>query len=301
MNPKISIIIPFFGKADEKLLTRCLSSIHSQNIDRQVYEIIIADDNGQGVYAARNNGIIQAKGNYIFFVDADDYLFPGTLDKCLSVLDKKQPDMLSFRFRHTNENETSEPENQSCKEIYYPSGADYMFHNNYFGTVWRYFIRRELILNNNLSFCLRTHHQDEIFCAEAYFTAGPIIDLSLTVYAYCKQKNSLVHHRGASQRQERISDFRHILTALQVFLKNHPEATELQVKALNRRIHFLTIDFLCQLLRNHCSFSQFRQQVRDLAENNLLPLPANKYNIKYMLAQPVVNLLVFPFYSLNRI
>lgn len=300
MNPVLSIIIPFFGKANKRLLERCISSISNQNIDKEVYEIIIADDNGQGVYAARNNGIVQAQGDYIFFVDADDYLFPNTLSQCLHIAQEKKPDMLSFGFRHVSEDEFFDIGNQSCQETYYPSGADYMSHHNYFGTVWRYFIRKDLILKNKLSFCLRNHHQDEIFCAEAYFVAGPVIDLSLTVYAYSKQKNSLVHHRGIQQRQERISDFRHILTALQAFLKAHPEATELQKYALSRRIHFLTIDFLSQLFRNRCSISQFKSHVQNLAKNGLLPLPVNKYNIKYTLASPIVNILTFPLYF-NRI
>lgn len=296
MNLLLSIIIPFFGKADKTLLDRCINSIHSQSIDRKVYEIIIANDDGQGVYAARNSGIAQSQGEYIFFVDADDYLFPNTLHQCLSVIQKKKPDMLSFGFRHVAENELVKINSQTHQETFYTSGADYMFSNNYFGTVWRYIIRRDLILKSKLSFCLRTHHQDEIFCAEAYFMAGSVIDLSLTVYAYSKQKNSLVHHRGTQQRQERVSDFRNILTVLQSFLNAHPEATDLQKQALMRRIHFLTIDFLSQLLRNRCNVLLFKQHIENLAVNRLLPLPAKRYNMKYMLARPIINLLTYPFY-----
>lgn len=301
MNPQLSIIIPFFGNADSKLLERCLASINSQDIGKEAYEIIIADDQGQGVYAARNNGVEQAQGDYILFVDADDYLFPDTLHRCLAVIREKKPDMLSFGFRHVTGEGLAKIEGQSCQERYYASGADYMSQHNYFGTIWRFFIRKEVILKNGLSFCLRTHHQDEIFCAEAYFVAGPVIDLSLTVYAYSKQKNSLVHHRGMRQRQERIADFRHILTALQAFLKAHPEATELQKRALNRRIHFLTIDFLIQLFRNRCGISGFKSHIRSLAKDGLLPLPSKKYNWKYALASTVINLLTYPFTYHNRI
>lgn len=300
MNVKLSIIIPFFGKADKALLDRCIHSIDNQNLESGVYEIIVADDNGQGVYAARNKGIQQAQGDYILFVDADDYLFPNTLKRCISVLQGKQPDMLSFGFQHVENKESPNIDNSYYQEISYPSGAEFMFHHNYFGTVWRYFIRKDLVLREKLFFHLRTHHQDEIFCAEAYFLAGSIIDLSLTVYAYCKQSNSLVHHCGASQRQERITDFRHILTALQIFLKEHPDATGLQKQALNRRIHFLTIDFLLQLIRNRCSITQFRHEIQSLAKDELLPVPAKGYNKKYTLACPVVNLLTYPFYSKRR-
>lgn len=95
--PKISIIIPFYNA--EKYLSQCMESILVQTISS--YEVIFVDDgstdNGlliceqyasqdgrivvihqenQGVSAARNRGIAAAAGDYIGFVDADDYIRP---------------------------------------------------------------------------------------------------------------------------------------------------------------------------------------------------------------------------------
>ena len=101
MNPILSIIIPFYGTADKTLLERCLNSIRTQNISQEKYELIIADSNGKdlGAGAARNNGIRQANGEYLLFVDADDYLFPNSLLHCLTFLEKEHPDILSFKFQ----------------------------------------------------------------------------------------------------------------------------------------------------------------------------------------------------------
>src|SRR5690625_1048731 len=91
----VSIIIPVYNK--EEYLEDCLESVINQSYEK--IEIIIINDgstdgsesiikkwknkdnrikymsqNNQGVAIARNNGIKVSKGDYIYFIDADDYL-----------------------------------------------------------------------------------------------------------------------------------------------------------------------------------------------------------------------------------
>ena len=94
---KISIIVPVYN-TKEKYLKKCLDSLISQTIQPQI-EIIIVDDgskkdiaelcdayaqkyeyikvihqNNQGLAMSRNNGMKQAKGEWIMFVDSDDWV-----------------------------------------------------------------------------------------------------------------------------------------------------------------------------------------------------------------------------------
>lgn len=103
LSPKISVIVPVYNA--EKFLDRCLKSITSQSYEN--IEIIVIDDGSndnsaqicdefslleprakvlhevnKGVSAARNLGLATAKGDYIYFADADDFLLPN----CLSIL-----------------------------------------------------------------------------------------------------------------------------------------------------------------------------------------------------------------------
>ena len=86
MEPLASIIIPFYGKADPALLDRCLASLRRQEAEEgKDYEIIVADTPLRSTGDARNRGIGRARGQYLFFVDADDLLLPGSLRPVLDV------------------------------------------------------------------------------------------------------------------------------------------------------------------------------------------------------------------------
>ena len=115
---KYSIIIPVYNV--EKYLEKCINSVLSQNIED--YEVILIDDgstdkspeicdlyakgnpkiscrhkeNG-GLSDARNCGIEQANGDYLLFVDSDDYLEENCLKEIAGYLDH-QPDVLITRF-----------------------------------------------------------------------------------------------------------------------------------------------------------------------------------------------------------
>lgn len=113
---KVSIIIPCYN-VEHKLMQRCLSSITNQTYTD--YEVIIVDDgselayrevlngienqykklkiyhqNNKGVSAARNNGVKYAQGEYIVFVDADDYLVPDYLSEAISIAEDNNADLV---------------------------------------------------------------------------------------------------------------------------------------------------------------------------------------------------------------
>lgn len=106
MDITVSIVIPVYNSAD--LLSRCLDSIFSQtytgkrevilvddgstdhSIDlikaRPENEIVLVSQNNQGPAAARNRGIVLAKGKYIALIDSDDYWEPQFLYTTISFM-----------------------------------------------------------------------------------------------------------------------------------------------------------------------------------------------------------------------
>lgn len=114
---KISLIIPMFNI--EKDIEKCINSILNQ--DYSNYEIIVVNDgstdnsenivkniknkkvllinkqNG-GLSSARNEGVKYATGDYIWFVDGDDYIEQNALKKINNVLTEEKYDIISFKY-----------------------------------------------------------------------------------------------------------------------------------------------------------------------------------------------------------
>jgi glycosyltransferase involved in cell wall biosynthesis len=121
----LSIIVPMYKVVD--YVTRCIESLENQDIDKSDYEIICINDgspdnckevveelqrkftnivlinqDNQGVSMARNNGIALAKGKYILPIDPDDYLLPHTLGKLVARAENQALDVLYLGFEIFN-------------------------------------------------------------------------------------------------------------------------------------------------------------------------------------------------------
>lgn len=126
MNPKISVIIPVYGV--EKYLDRCVSSVVNQSY--KDIEIILVDDgspdncpkicdewasrdarirtvhreNG-GLSCARNTGLSVATGDYVTFVDSDDWIVSDTYEYCVSLFNRVADlDVVQFDLVHVYHN-----------------------------------------------------------------------------------------------------------------------------------------------------------------------------------------------------
>ncbi len=116
-EPMASFIIPVYNC--QKYLEACLSSVQMQTCPD--YEVIIVDDGSEdesasicwryvgkdnrfhyftqtnkGSSSARNMGLARAKGKYVFFLDADDWIKPDLLVEAISQMEQKQLEMLYF-------------------------------------------------------------------------------------------------------------------------------------------------------------------------------------------------------------
>ena len=120
---KISIIIPVYNV--EQYIKNCLESVINQTYDN--WEIILIDDGStdnskaiyeniaikndkikifkqtnKGVSAARNLGIEKAQGDYIVFLDADDWIEKKFLERMLEVIENEDADIVQCNFYYAN-------------------------------------------------------------------------------------------------------------------------------------------------------------------------------------------------------
>ena len=284
----LSIIIPFYGNADKQLLNRCIKSIEEQGLSADSYEVIVTNDEGRGLGGARNIGVSQAQGDYLLFIDADDYLFSGGLLSLIDLIQSQDPDILSFGYQMVSGDTILTPTSIDDSFAVYSLGADYMLRHNFLGTAWRHLFRREWILQHRLLFSESSYHEDEAFVAKAYCLADTTVITNKVVYAYSQYPHSILHRIEKEQRIKRLDDFAKLLLDLKQF--DGLGLNELQHHALQRRLHFLTIDYLFQMWRNRCHLNEIRMRISHLKVNKLLPLPHTNYSFKYWLTKTIINL-----------
>lgn len=220
---KVSVIIPIYGV--EKYISDCLNSVMKQsytndiecilindctkdqsieiaknlienydgNIDFKIYEHSV---NG-GLSAARNTGILEAKGDYLYFLDSDDYITPD----CIKVLAETAQKFPKAQIVQAGAEATTKGFEylslKSTKLKEYTEDKRYikreMLMAHYPPTAWNKLIKRDWLLKHNLFFKEDLLHEDDYW---NFFAAKHV-----TAYAICKQDTYLYNIRPGSITQ----------------------------------------------------------------------------------------------------
>lgn len=205
---KLSLIIPVYNV--ELFIGQCLNSICSQCKDEDLFEIIVVNDGtpdnsmkivkqyadnrkiriieqeNQGLSVARNVGLDSAKGDYIWFVDSDDWL----TEEAISYIVKSIVSHIDVDVFATVLNMYYEISGKTVIE-YKPNfnvrnGRDYMFrnHNANRGACQRYILKKSFLDRYDLKFIPGIYHEDGEFCNRMLYLAKSLIILEQPVYNY---------------------------------------------------------------------------------------------------------------------
>ncbi len=215
---KVSIIIPVYN--GHKVIGRCLDSILSQ--DYKDLEIIAVDDGSKddsyeilkeyeakdervkaihkengGVSSTRNRGIEEATGEYIRFVDVDDWLPFDSTKLLVRAMEEDGTDMaIGDFYRVVDENVARKGSIKESGKIDRSVYAEHMLHTPadfYYGVLWNKLYRRDIIerekirMDNSISFC-----EDMIFNLEYLLHVKEVSVVKSPVYYYVHTEGSLV-------------------------------------------------------------------------------------------------------------
>lgn len=218
----ISFIVPIYNT--EEYLSECIESILRKNINK---EIILIDDGSKdnslkvalgyshkydfitvihsqnkGQSSARNKGINIAQGEYIFFVDSDDYLLEIDLNSVYLTALENNIDIIKFQAQQTLEY-------LNDNKIYYlPKASPLAEHNkaallngyeclSLMVDVWTpaicwTMIKKSVLSNNNLFFQENLKAEDQLFYIQL-LTCEPnlrVLEIGNIIYNYRLRKNS---------------------------------------------------------------------------------------------------------------
>ena len=203
---KLSIIIPMYNV--ELYIAKCLLSCLNQDVSSSEYEIVVVNDgspdnslqiaehivstidnvtvvsqpNG-GLSVARNTGLMHAKGEFVWFVDSDDWIEENCLGGILERLDKTQPDFLQLQYRLSYDDE-SKNKNVYCTIDGIVSGVQQINNGGVPIPAQFAIYRREFLLNKHLEFYPGIFHEDCEFKPRVLFFAERCAAYDKVVYNY---------------------------------------------------------------------------------------------------------------------
>ena len=217
-NYIISIVIPMFKV--EKYIVKCLNSILNQV--KGGIEIVLVDDgspdkcgmiadeyaiqynfiksyhkvNG-GLSDARNYGIKKSTGDYIWFVDSDDYIEAEGVDKLLNVLKDSSPDVLIIQSKKDNGIIITDERHYTIKPGIYDS-REYMEQINTHPEAVIFcaqyaIVQRSFLINNNLYFYPNILHEDELWTPQVLINAHSIIYSGINIYHHVMREGSIMN------------------------------------------------------------------------------------------------------------
>lgn len=222
MNPVLTVIIPVYNA--EKWLPRCIDSIVAQSFTDM--EIVLIDDgstdsslnicrqyaakddrirvisqSNQGVSIARNKGMECANGQYVTFVDADDYIEPDAFAAAINYVIENNLDVVAYGmfFDYFKNDKLARSETRSIKEDMVAEKQElgtyfyYLYDNNYLSSACNKIYRNSLIVDNKLTYDTNmAHYEDLAFVLDILYKSNRFGALKRPLYHYC-QDLSLYH------------------------------------------------------------------------------------------------------------
>lgn len=319
----ISIIIPIYNK--EAVIRRTIDSVLAQNLDKEEFELILIDDGStddsllvckafkethqdiiievihkenEGVAKARNTGLSIAKGNYVYFMDADDYLMPNGLNYLTSHFLSNELDILVFSSTTIpNFNPQDIPIGSTTGSVIYEgSGCKYLKEHWLF-SVCMQIIKKSFIVSNQLQFQDLKIAEDILFNLHAWSKDPKVRITSCNIYRYINysNKNQLTKNRDSEFLKKSIESYKKLfeeIAFLNCFFKQEYDSNNMEniFKSLLR-------PFMSRILSSNISTKEFNNIMERLECLQLLPLkkPVNKVTKVFILIKN--SYLFLPIYQ----
>ena len=210
----ISLIIPVYNV--EFFLEKCLNSIFSQEIDELLYEVIIVNDGStdkslsicekfqseysnvilinqenKGLSGARNSGMSVASGEYVWFIDSDDWITDKSIQSIISVVESKNPDVIALGSGdYINNENILRYDLNICRENNY-STIEYLKWSNFEVGIVIYVIKRDFLISHNFSFYEGIYHEDNEFTYRLIYEINSIEYISDIIYVVNLREGSI--------------------------------------------------------------------------------------------------------------
>jgi glycosyltransferase involved in cell wall biosynthesis len=315
---KISIVIVAYNV--EKYIEKCVLSCVAQNLEKHKFEIVIVNDGStdgtqdilerlqieykslvvihqtnQGVGEARNIGLQVCTGDYVWFVDGDDYIETNCLASIYNQIAEDDLDALVVDYKAVDHDEVVLNTKFHPKlNSHIQSGSAYYkeyYVDSYF---WLFVFKKKLFVNNNLRFLKRFKMQDSELLPKVLQVTQRLGYKNSFCYYYVQHPKSSTNSQSGSERYFYFESIIAVRESFRSYLKDIRAIDEDLSKGLQKKLE--TID---KVVFNHLLYFKYESNglnkiLHLLKSNDLYPISYQPKGLKKILK---IGLNTFPYFT----
>lgn len=271
---KLTIVLTVYNK--EPYLHRIFDSVlNQQNVRIDDYEVLAVNDgstdgsskileeyelrdkrvrvltqHNQGLSMARNNGVQEAKGDYVWFVDADDVISSKAVFSICGAM-TSQPDAIPIYAQTEGDDRIRNCVPQTAK-----AGIDILLSGRWQACGVFNVFRRDFLLENNLSFVPGIYHEDAEFTPRMLYSAKKVVVVPEILYIVIHEPNSITQ----VPRPKRAYDCLIVAQRLKQFIDSQENTDPAVVRTFNNYISNVINDALKVIVQNSSEDQQLFNQ-----------------------------------------
>lgn len=309
----LSIIIPVYNV--ERYIDKCLSSIYCEESEGLPFEVIVVNDETpdnsmaiveeytkkynnlyvlhqknqrQGV--ARNTGLGVARGEYVWFVDSDDWIKPSSIKTLICrIAQHKEIDVFVVPAIWKYEDSARNWIDIEVYETFTMTGREYQ-ERGFQMAAWQFVVKCSLLIDNHILFEPVILHEDGLWGFEVMYLAQKVMVMAQPLYCYRQRREGSVMHNI------KIQSGYDIIKVHKLLMKFKDEYVKEEDKVWFQKTHMLRIQgatYVVWHLRHTPEFKKFLSDTRIYrhhACNECAKLGGLRWKAKcWLMKYPVLN------------
>jgi len=296
----ISIIVPIYKV--EKYLKKCIESILKQTYKN--IEIILVDDgspdncgkicdyykqmdkrikvihkNNGGLSEARNYGIREARGDYLLFVDSDDFIAENICEILINNINKYSADMAICNFYYVFENKKAIKNEMSSKkdvQVLEKENIIREYFLNYsvdLNVAWNKLYKKDIFKGKNaILFPVGKLHEDTYIMYKIYYNLNKLVRINKPLYYYRQRNDSII----SSFSIKNVEDIMGYIKDYYIFSKNVDEDLRqmIQIECIKQYIGCIRRSMKANIFND---VKYLIYDMRNIIINNTKKIFNNKY------------------------
>jgi glycosyltransferase involved in cell wall biosynthesis len=236
----LSVIVPVFDI--QAYVGNCLRSLADQDLGPDAYEVIVIDDGStddslsvardlvgddprfkilsqanRGISAARNRGLDLAVGDYVFFVDGDDYIAAGVLAPLVRIIQEHRLEVLGFGRTEVKPGEVLRRSRHATDvppDLEVMDGISYMGRVDLPNNVWQWLFDRRFLDGTGIRFEVGRVMEDQVFMAAIFASVQRVAVIPWDVNRYVVRPDSIMRDRSHDHGLRMIRDYERVIVGL---------------------------------------------------------------------------------------